>query len=151
MTRSLSRWTVLWGCLIISAALFRSARAGEEERIDCGEIYATVDIVTCQNYDIEDADKELNAVYSDIMARLKKMKKVAVDDSGRKAAKELTASARDAQRAWIEFRDAEAAFQAALLGEGSAFSINYNGVILSMTKARTKELKEVLEGPTFEK
>ncbi|MBV9488613.1 MAG: DUF1311 domain-containing protein [Verrucomicrobia bacterium] len=76
------------------------------------------------------ADADLNRVYKALLAKL--------DDEGRA---KLVA----AQRAWITFRDAEAAYEADTLRGGSAQEMTRWGVMASLTQERTKTLKNSLE------
>lgn len=73
------------------------------------------------------ADRELNKVYKEVLATL--------DDEG---AKLLKAS----QRAWIAFRDAEAASAADEARGGSMAPLLFSGTVGRLTEQRTQMLKE---------
>lgn len=77
----------------------------------------------------ERADKELNKVYKQVL--------VSLDDEG---AKLLKAS----QRAWISFRDAEAAFAADEARGGSMAPMLYSGTLGRLTEQRTEMLRQRL-------
>jgi uncharacterized protein YecT (DUF1311 family) len=79
--------------------------------------------------DAAKADRELNKVYKEVLASL--------DDEG---AKLLKAS----QRAWIAFRDAEAAFAADEARGGSMAPLLYSGTVGRLIEQRTRMLKERL-------
>ena len=78
------------------------------------------------------ADKELNALYQQITARLK-----ADPDS-----KKLMVGA---QRAWIAFRDAECKFSASGVEGGSVYPLIYSNCITDLTKARVETFKNYLK------
>lgn len=79
------------------------------------------------------ADRELNKVYKQLLATL--------DEEGVKL---LKAS----QRAWIAFRDADAAAAADTAARGGSMApMIYSGTIATLTDERTAALKERLGGP----
>ena len=81
--------------------------------------------------DFESADLALNKAYKQLFNKL--------DEPGRKKLKE-------AQRAWVVFRDAEAELQADLDARGGSMApLIYDGRRCELTKARTKELQEMLK------
>ncbi|HEY1123645.1 MAG TPA: lysozyme inhibitor LprI family protein [Haloferula sp.] len=76
------------------------------------------------------ADKELNEVYAKVLANL--------DDEAKENLKK-------SQRAWVAWRDAEAAFRAdAEARGGSMWPLIHEGVRGRLTKERVKSLKELL-------
>ena len=78
------------------------------------------------------ADKELNAVYAKVMANLDE---------------EAKERLRRSQRAWIAWRDAEAAFRAdAEARGGSLWPLIHEGVRSRLTRERVRGLKELLFG-----
>lgn len=79
------------------------------------------------------ADAELNRVYARVLAEL--------DDEGR-------AKLKAAQRAWVVFRDAEAAYQMDLEARGGSMApLIYEGTRARLTRARTAQLKQSSENP----
>ena len=76
------------------------------------------------------ADKELNEVYAKVLANL--------DDQAKENLKK-------SQRAWVAWRDAEAAFRAdAEARGGSMWPLVHEGIRSRLTKERVKSLKELL-------
>lgn len=73
------------------------------------------------------ADKELNQIYAAVRARL--------DDVGKE-------KLRNAQRAWLAFRDAQAELHSDVMRGGSGARLIYVGTQTSMTEQRVKELRE---------
>ncbi len=113
----------------IAAALLLGAApafADEADGIDCNNAMTQSDMNICADKDYRAADKLLNAAYA-------------------KAVAGLDAHSRDllktAQRAWIKFRDAECAYEAAPNEGGTIYPLEYSGCLTALTMARTKELK----------
>ncbi|WP_279483126.1 lysozyme inhibitor LprI family protein [Aureimonas sp. SK2] len=77
------------------------------EEIDCTDPQTQTDMTLCAQADLDTADERLNALYATMRERLKG------DDA------KLTLL-RDAQRAWVAYRDAECAFQSSAVEGGSA-------------------------------
>jgi uncharacterized protein YecT (DUF1311 family) len=91
----------------------------------------------CASLGLAAADKELNQVYQQVLA------KYATD-------KVFTAKLRAAQKAWIAFRDAElnARFPAAdpSMAYGSVYPMCVNNELEAMTRKRIEELRAWLKG-----
>lgn len=79
--------------------------------------------------EFETADATLNKVYQQLIGKL--------DDEGKEKLKV-------AQRAWVQFRDAQAAFEADKEARGGSMApLIYNGARKTLTDARIKELQRV--------
>jgi len=110
------------------------ALADRARALDCSNPITTADMVTCASRDFDEADKALNASYTSAMAL---MRKRAPDLP--KAADRL----RDAQRAWLAYRDANCGWAAGAVDGGSMEPLVSLGCKTTMTRARTAELKDV--------
>lgn len=80
--------------------------------------------------EFDKADASLNKVYSKVQAKL--------DKEGKEKLKA-------AQRAWVEFRDAQADLDADLMRGGSAAPMLHSGSMAQSTSKRTTELNEFLK------
>jgi len=89
----------------------------------------TLDMNNCNGAEIKQQDTRLNAAYKQAMAGLE------APQQGK---------LRDAQRAWIKYRDANCALYFGLTG-GTIDQLNGAGCMLEMTKARADELSKLLE------
>lgn len=85
---------------------------------------ATFSMIDCMTAEYEQQDKRLNAAYKAVVKQLEG-----------KRVQEL----KEAQRAWIKFRDLNCGFLAG--GEGQMARIESNSCMLSMTAERADELK----------
>ncbi|WP_307329461.1 lysozyme inhibitor LprI family protein [Pseudomonas lini] len=100
--------------------------------LDCENAADQATMNQCAAQQHKAADKELNALYQQITARLK-----ADPDS-----KKLMVGA---QRAWVSFRDAECRFSASAVEGGSAYPLIYGNCVTDLTKARVETFKNYLK------
>jgi uncharacterized protein YecT (DUF1311 family) len=89
------------------------------------EMGVTSALIDCQNYDIEVADKALNAEYKRVMSKLAPEQKKAL---------------RAKERAWIKARDKACAADP---DGGTAAILNSGGCVLGWTRKRTEELSKM--------
>ncbi|WP_223435270.1 MULTISPECIES: lysozyme inhibitor LprI family protein [unclassified Pseudomonas] len=100
--------------------------------VDCDNATDQATMNQCAAQQNKAADKELNALYQQITARLK--------DSP-ESKKQLIG----AQRAWIGFRDAECRFSASGVEGGSVYPLIYSNCITDLTTARVEAFKTYLK------
>ncbi|WP_131671827.1 lysozyme inhibitor LprI family protein [Pseudomonas parakoreensis] len=100
--------------------------------IDCANASDQATMNQCAGQEFKSTDKELNAMYQQIIGRLK-------DNPDRK--KLLVG----AQRAWIGFRDTECKFSASGVEGGSVYPLIYSNCLTAVTKARIETLKQYLK------
>jgi uncharacterized protein YecT (DUF1311 family) len=110
-----------------------STRAGvqtAETGTDCKNATTTAAMRACENARFQKAEQELNAVYNDLMQQL---------DVARKE------KLRAAQSAWLQFREANADFEADAARGGTLAPLIKITVLADMTEARTVELKKAFQ------
>jgi uncharacterized protein YecT (DUF1311 family) len=78
----------------------------------------------------QSADDELNRIYQDLIERM--------------ADQAAGTALRDAERAWISYRDKECAFELHNAEGGSAYPMSFAICVTAKTRARTEELAKVL-------
>ncbi|MEB0048655.1 MULTISPECIES: lysozyme inhibitor LprI family protein [unclassified Pseudomonas] len=100
--------------------------------IDCANATDQSTMNQCAAQQNKVADKELNALYQQITARLK--------DSP--DTKKLLVGA---QRAWVAFRDAECEFTASGVVGGSMYPLIHNNCATDLTKVRVEAFKQYLK------
>lgn len=100
--------------------------------VDCANASDQATMNQCAGQEYKAADKELNAVYQQITARLK-------DNAD---ARKLLVSA---QRAWVGFRDAECEFSTSGVAGGSVYPLIYSNCMTGVTQSRVKTLKQYLK------
>ena len=131
------------GALLVMGALAAPALApparADDDQIDAdleacldGEM-TTQGMVECFGAAYEAWDSALNDVYGQLRASL-------ADDEA--------SALRDAQRAWIAFRDAEQGFLASLLkpDRGTMMRITVNAMMTDLVKARVLALRSLADG-----
>jgi len=102
-----------------------------------GQSFGQTDVVDAAEKEFKKADAEMNAAYQKVLSVL-----VKAPDHG----KILIADLKKAQRAWLVFRDAEAAIRAGVSsGGGSAYSMDYLANLATLTEQRTKDLNRLLK------
>ncbi|ASR09458.1 lysozyme inhibitor LprI family protein [Rhizobium leguminosarum] len=123
---------------LVGAAMLLTAGAASAEDIDCNSPKTQSDMTSCETARHEAADKALNAQYKKTRAVL-----AAIDkdlDGDMKGAEQALVKA---QRAWIDYRDAECdAFGFQARG-GTMEPMLVAGCLANITDKRTKELKEL--------
>lgn len=87
---------------LIGLALLRVVPAAAADKVDCANALSTVEMNICAGQDFERADARLNAVYADALAHVRTRDLPPPFD-----AKRWESALRSAQRAWIEWRDAD--------------------------------------------
>jgi len=121
--------------LLLSFVLLSSARPGEE--IQCNDGGTTLEMAACARDEFNAADEKLNAAYQLLLAA---------------GAKEPTfiANLRNAQKAWIKFRDAslEARFacedQDDRVCWGSMIQLDWPAYKTMLTRERAEQLNKLL-------
>ncbi|RFB90936.1 urease-associated protein [Rhizobium leguminosarum bv. trifolii] len=123
---------------LIGAAMLLMADSASAQDIDCQNPHTQSDMTSCEAARHETADKALNVQYKKTRAAL-----AAVDkdfDGDMKGAEQALVKA---QRAWIDYRDAECdAFGFQARG-GTMEPMLVAGCLANITDKRTKELKEL--------
>ena len=104
--------------------------------IDCANTSVQVEMNFCAEQDWQAADAELNRVYKAVMAEMK-----AKDQSLPPELQGAAQTLRDAQRAWISFRDTNCRLAGYPMRGGSAEPLLIYGCLRQMTQDRSAELQ----------
>jgi uncharacterized protein YecT (DUF1311 family) len=91
---------------------------------------STAQMMNEESARLKKTDDAMNVVYKKLLAKL--------DKTGQQKLK-------NAQLAWIKFRDAEAAFDSDLMRGGSGAGLLYVGSVLGSTEKRLAELEQTLK------
>ena len=128
---------VVVGILVVAAF-----PAFAEEELDCTNAMAQVEMNQCAWLDFEKADGELNAIYKKARAATREMDK---DYEGpMKGAEEALIAG---QRGWVAYRDGHCELFGREAHGGSMEPMLVSGCMAELTRLRTKELKEFVDGP----
>jgi uncharacterized protein YecT (DUF1311 family) len=109
----------------------------------CDDPQHQADMNACAAIDFEAADAELNAVWSDVIAGAREMD--AEIDRAFDQAPTSEEVLREAQRAWIIFRDAQCTYEGHEARGGSMEAMIYNGCRARLTRERTAQLRPPTE------
>jgi uncharacterized protein YecT (DUF1311 family) len=113
-----------------------------QDDIDCVNTMAQQEMNISAERDFEAADKELNAIWKEARAAAKADDASQPDDL-RGADEALVA----AQRGWLAYRDGQCKLAGFEARRGSMEPMLVSGCMADLTRRRTEELKEYVNGP----
>jgi uncharacterized protein YecT (DUF1311 family) len=122
-----------------SAGFVRDVRA--QDAPDCAEPTTQSDMNSCAALDYEAADKDLNKAYQQVRKKMGDWDK-STDDDSKGAVEALVA----AQRAWVEFRDANCEATGFQARGGSMEPMLVSSCLADMSTKRAAELRELSDG-----
>ena len=121
--------------LAVSTLSAHAADAPLDKAKDCGKLTVQADMNACAGDNYAAADAALNKTYASAMAQQ--------DDATSKTA------LKDAERAWISFRDKECSFEIGPEADGgSIWPMEMSNCLEDKTAARIQELKTAVGGCT---
>lgn len=129
MSRLLCIAWILGVALAVSVAIVKASPAANQGD-GCESASTTAAMRACENARYEAADRRLNETYSRLMKDLDKNRQEKL---------------RLAQRAWLQFRDANAEFLSSAAAGGTLAPLLKITALTDMTEARTKELTKAGE------
>lgn len=95
---------------------------------NCNNAQTSAQMRACENARFASADKELNAVYAGLLKKSNTIQQERL---------------RAAERAWVEFRDANADFLASRAGPGTLAPLIRASALADMTQSRLQELSKL--------
>jgi uncharacterized protein YecT (DUF1311 family) len=122
---------VLLTCMAIWVSVAVSLAAAQPTNEPCAGM-TTAEMRECLNQRYKQADTALNQLYQQLMSQLSKTRRIKL---------------REAQQAWVLFRDKSAAFGASAAEGGTMQPLLSLSVLTSMTEKRVAELKDLLHFP----
>ena len=122
-------------------ALMLLAGPAAAQEVDCRNAVAQVELNYCAEQDFLAADADLNLAYKAARAVMRQI------DAGLPVAERgAEATLRDAQRAWISFRDQACLAEAYSWHGGSGQPMIYSGCQARLTTQRAEDLWSLAEG-----
>ncbi len=119
--------------------------AAQDPVWNCENPQAQLEMNLCAGQDFQRADAELNAAYRTAMAQAQEADRdyarITEGNDPRDSGPGEEASLREAQRAWVTFRDAHCQGESYAARGGSMQPMLYNGCRAGVTRARTAELR----------
>ena len=130
--------------ILALAALSFSATLAHAQAVNCKDPQSTVEINECAGREFDAADKQLNTIYKRVMTEINKQ--IAdKDETLSDLAKDQKSRLISSQRAWLAYRETDSTLQGIQMQGGSGETAVVVGTQTALTKARTKELKELFE------
>jgi len=120
------RLLVVLAPLWLGAAICRGAEQAADAT--CADAATTAQMQECLGERLDEADGALNRAYRDAMDTLDQARRTRL---------------REAQRAWIAFRDASAQFEASVAEGGTLARLIYLETLVSMTRERIRSLAAI--------
>lgn len=120
------------------------AFAQDDPPVNCDSPQSTQEINSCVAEELDKADAELNAVYSKAMASQEQLDRDLAE--GGTALVGAAKALKEAQRAWITFRDANCVSKTYIYAGGTIQVAEETSCQKEMTAARAKELKTLIDG-----
>jgi len=127
--------------LVAGALALTLQAAAAQDKLDCNNAMTQLEINQCASLDFQKADSRLNAVYKAAMAKMRETDSYLSDDL-----KGAADTLRDAQRAWIPYRDKACEAYGFLARGGSMEPMLVSGCLTDLTDERIGELNELVEG-----
>ena len=124
------------------AALAFCGPAMAQDKVDCVNAMTQADMNFCAAQDYEKADTELNAIWKKARASAEAMD-AEFEEPTKGAVKALLAG----QRGWIAYRDGQCELYGWEAHGGSMEPMLVSGCLAELTRVRTKELTEFVDGP----
>lgn len=117
--------------LIFVATVVALVRAQQSPKKNpCAQAQTQIEMNDCAAKESRAADQKLNKLYAELAAKLEP---------------ERLAKLKEAERAWIKFRDADCDFQSSLYKGGSIYPMIYNGCLTDNINHRLKQLEQMLK------
>ena len=117
-------------CATFGGFPVRAVGQAKQEALPCSSETTTAGMRNCENLRYQRAQQALDSVYAELMKKL--------DATGKE-------KLRAAQSAWLQFRQAEADFQADMARGGTLAPLIKITVMADLTEARAAELKKSLQ------
>lgn len=117
--------------------------AAQPEELNCSDPQYQAEMNQCAARDFIEADVELNAAWGEFLRYAREMDVEPPPGDDRPGSE---ARMRRAQRAWVTFRDEHCAVAGYEARGGSMESMVYEGCRAELTRARTAQLLELVDG-----
>ena len=125
---------------VLTAAIVVGSPVSAQEP-DCENPQSQVEMTGCAGLAFEDADRRLNEIWPRLLEIAEDNDILGIDD----ARPSYEETLRQAQRAWIGFRDANCTFEGFQARGGTMEPMLISGCLARMTEARIKELADQIQ------
>jgi uncharacterized protein YecT (DUF1311 family) len=126
---------------IFAILLFSFPAMADDAETKCDPGGSTLEMTACEFDNYKAADKKLNEVYKEVIAKAKKMD-AEYPEGGIEPYDGYEDSIRKSQRAWVGYRDADCLRTTLDARGGSMRNMTYPACLAEMTNNRIKELQK---------
>lgn len=140
MTR-LATTVTLMPALVIGALCMSPAPLRAQQTVDCDAPQVQMEMTYCAELAWQAADKDLNAAYAKAIAAMRRIDAGLPEDM-----KGAVETLREAQRAWVAYRDKACAAYGFLARGGTMEPMLVYGCYADLTTNRTGELEQLATG-----
>ena len=130
--------------MILTAMLLQASEQAAQPKVDCKEPMTQMAMNICAGRDYEAADRKLNAVWKKVSAEMKQLDANTDIQDGRPGYFQTLLTA---QRAWLVYRDTHCRSEGYLARGGSMEPMLISGCKAQLTRARTAQLRELIDWP----
>src|SRR5215469_11032103 len=114
--------------LVVIGTGVAAVTAQTRKKNPCDNPQSQIEMNDCAAKEFHDADQKLNKLYAEL---------------SRKLEPDRLEKLKEAERAWIKFRDADCDFQTYLNRGGTIYPMVYNGCLTENAKNRIKQLEQM--------
>ena len=125
--------------MIATLALALLAAGQPDDGLNCDDARSQAEMNACAARDFETADAELNRVWRDSIANARELDREPDANADERPSYENTL--RDAQRAWLAFRDAQCEWEGYEARGGSMETMIYESCRAALTRERIDQLR----------
>lgn len=134
--------TLLWLGLMLAAV----PSAFAQEKPDCDNAQTQAEMNACAGLAFKAADKRLNALWPEVVANAKAFDAETADLYAERGVPSSFEALREAQRAWIAFRDRQCEYEAYAAFGGSMQPMLGSDCRTRLTEERIATFREILSG-----
>lgn len=131
--------------LVCSVAGLLATSALADDKPDCIDPQTQMEMTYCAGVGYEEADADLNALWPDIVAAAKQNDEYVADMARERGVPTTLEALRNAQRAWIAFRDAQCEYEAYEVFGGTMQPMVGSLCLARLTRERIEVLSHALE------
>lgn len=136
--------SAIFALVIASVLSFSPSSIALAQELNCEAPATQIEMTSCARLDWEVADAQLNATWDEALA-IAHDEDAFLESSGGDNRPAFVDTLRNAQRAWISFRDSACEFRGFQARGGTMEAMLVNQCLGEMTRDRTKQLQDIIQ------
>ena len=137
---------IIRGIACLGATLLLAGFSSADDKPDCVDPQTQKEMAYCAGVDYDEADAALNKLWPEIVAAAKSNDEYVAEMARERGVPTTVEALRNAQRAWITFRDAQCAYEAYEVFGGTMQPMVGSLCLARLTRERIEVLSQALEG-----